>query len=71
MAYLQLPRSDKPVPLVFGINGMDSREEDLISQFDEFLKYGIDVFAIDMPGTGQAPLLGDSSSERLLSAALD
>jgi pimeloyl-ACP methyl ester carboxylesterase len=71
VAYLRLPRSDKPVPLVFGINGLDSRKEDVISRVDEFLKYGIGVFAIDMPGTGQAPLSVDIGSERMFSAALD
>jgi pimeloyl-ACP methyl ester carboxylesterase len=70
-AYLRLPKSTKPVPLVFGINGLDSRKEDVIARVDDFLKLGIGVFAIDMPGTGQSPILVDVGSERLFSAALD
>jgi len=70
-AYLRLPKSAKPVPLVFGINGLDSRKEDVIARVDDFLKHGIGVFAIDMPGTGQSPILVDVGSERLFSAALD
>ena len=70
-AYLRLPKSEKPVPLVFGINGLDSRKEDVIARVDDFLKLGIGVFAIDMPGTGQSPVLVDIGSERLFSAALD
>jgi esterase FrsA len=70
-AYLRLPKSAKPVPLVFGINGLDSRKEDVIARVDDFLKLGIGVFAIDMPGTGQSPILVDVGSERLFSAALD
>jgi pimeloyl-ACP methyl ester carboxylesterase len=71
MAYLRLPKGTKPAPLVFGINGLDSRKEDVIARVDDFLKHGIGVFAIDMPGTGQSPILVDVGSERLFSAALD
>lgn len=70
-AYLRLPRGAKPAPLVFGINGLDSRKEDVIARTDDFIKLGIGVFAIDMPGTGQSPILVDVGSERLFTAALD
>lgn len=70
-AYLRLPKSVRPAPIVFGINGLDSRKEDVIARVDDFLKQSIGVFAIDMPGTGQSPVLVDIGSERLFSAALD
>lgn len=73
-AYLRLPKGTtavKPAPLVFGINGLDSRKEDVIARVDAFLQQGIGVFAIDMPGTGQSPILVDVGAERLFSAALD
>ena len=70
-AYLRLPRGAKPAPLVFGINGLDSRKEDVSARTDDFIKLGIGVFAIDMPGTGQSPILVDVGSERLFTAALD
>ncbi len=71
VAYLRLPATGKSAPIVFGINGLDSRKEDVIARVDDFLKHGIGVFAIDMPGTGQAPLLIDVGSERMLTRALD
>ena len=71
VAYLRLPAGVRPAPLVFGINGLDSRKEDVIARVDDFLKHGIGVFAIDMPGTGQAPVLIDVGAERMFSAALD
>lgn len=70
-AYLRLPKGARPAPIVFGINGLDSRKEDVIARVDDFLKQGIGVFALDMPGTGQSPVLVDVGSERLFSAALD
>jgi len=71
VAYLRLPESVRPAPLVFGINGLDSRKEDVIARVDDYLKNGIGVFAIDMPGTGQAPILIDVGAERMFSRALD
>jgi len=71
VAYLRLPPSGKPAPLVFGINGLDSRKEEVIARADRYLNAGVGVFAIDMPGTGQAPILIDVGAERMFSAALD
>ena len=71
VAYLRLPPAGKPVPLVFGMNGLDSRKEEVIARADRYLNAGVGVFAIDMPGTGQAPILAEVGAERMLSAALD
>ena len=71
VAYLRLPEGVRPAPLVFGINGLDSRKEEVIARVDSYLKAGVGVFAIDMPGTGQAPLLIDVGAERMFSRALD
>ncbi len=71
VAYLRLPAGVRPAPIVFGINGLDSRKEDVIARIDAYLQNGIGVFAMDMPGTGQAPVLIDVGSERIFSAALD
>ena len=57
----------RPAPIVFGINGLDSHKEDVAANTDAFLKQGVGVFAIDMPGTGQAPLLIDVGAERIFS----
>ena len=71
VAYLRLPHGVRPAPLVFGMNGLDSRKEGVMAGSDAYIRNGIAAFAIDMPGTGQAPLLIDVGSERMLSAALD
>ncbi|MDH5310637.1 MAG: alpha/beta hydrolase [Gammaproteobacteria bacterium] len=71
VAYLRLPQEPGPAPLVFGMNGLDSRKEEVMVQSDAYVRNGIAAFAIDMPGTGEAPLLIDVGSERMLSAALD
>jgi esterase FrsA len=71
VAYLRLPQGVKAAPIVFGINGLDSRKEDVAANTDAYLKHGIGVFAIDMPGTGEAPLLVDVGAERIFSRALD
>jgi esterase FrsA len=71
VAYLRLPPNVRPAPIVFGINGLDSRKEEVIARVDRYLKAGVGVFAVDMPGTGQAPILADVGAERMFSAALD
>ena len=69
--YLRLPNGVRPAPLVFGINGLDSRKEGVMAGSDGYIEAGAAASAIDMPGTGQAPILIDVGAERMLSAALD
>ena len=71
VAYLQLPVNVRPSPLVMSIAGLDTRKEDVIAGGEGYLKRGIGVFALDMPGTGQAPLKVDVGAERIYSRALD
>jgi len=71
VAYLRIPDGIRPAPLVFGMNGLDSRKEGVMASSDAYIQNGVAAFAIDMPGTGQAPLLIDVGSERMFSAALD
>ena len=69
--YLRLPEGAGPAPLVFGINGLDSRKEGVIAGSGTYIEHGAPASAIDMPGTGQAPILIDVGAERMFSAALD
>jgi len=71
VGYLRLPNGTRPVPLVLSISALDSRKEDNIERSDIYVKRGIGVFALDMPGTGEAPLKIDVGSERMFSRALD
>ena len=43
----------------------------MIVASDSYISRGVAAFAIDMPGTGQAPLLIDVGAERMFSAAID
>jgi esterase FrsA len=71
-AYLRLPSGVRSAPLVFGIAGLDSRKEDIAAHTDAYLKLGIGIFAIDLPGTGESPITPASvDADRLFSAALD
>ena len=72
IAYLRLPKSAHPAPLVFGIAGLDSRKEDFAAHTDGYLKHGVGIFAIDLPGTGESPhTAAETGSDRIFSAALD
>ncbi len=71
IGHLRLPAGVERAPLVLSINGLDSRKEDVMVNTDGFIDNGVGVFAMDMPGTGQAPVLIDVGSERIFSTALD
>jgi esterase FrsA len=71
VAYRQLPKSDKPVPLVLAISGLDSRKEDMAERFQPLLVQGVGYVAVDMPGTGEAPIKVAAGAERMLSRLLD
>ncbi len=70
--YLRLPKNMKaPVPLVFAVNGLDSRKETVFESYSEILPKGVAVFVTDGPGTGQAPVKVSPNAERMLSACID
>ena len=72
VAYLRLPPNARPAPLVFGIAGLDSRKEDIAAHTDGYLKHGIGIFSIDLPGTGESlHAAAQVNSDRIFSAALD
>jgi esterase FrsA len=72
VGYMRLPKNATgPVPIVVTVNGVDSRKEDLAEKFSAILPYGIGYFAVDAPGTGQAPIKASSTADRMLVAVLD
>ena len=72
IGYLRLPKNaNGPVPLVFAVNGLDSRKEDLAESFSAILPFGIGYLAVDGPGTGQNPIKVSENAERVLSRVLD
>jgi esterase FrsA len=72
IGYMRLPKNaNGPVPLVIAINGLDSRKEDLSESFSAILPFGIGFFAVDGPGTGQAPIKASENAERMVSRVID
>src|SRR5262245_40230569 len=72
VGYLRLPAAPRPAPLVFGIAGLDSRKEDIAAHSGAYLKHGLALFAIDLPGTGESPhTIADVNSDRIFAVALD
>jgi esterase FrsA len=72
VGYLRLPKGARgPVPLALAISGLDSRKETVAETYDAILRHGIGFFAVDSPGTGQAPVKVSPTAERMFSAILD
>lgn len=71
VGYLRVPKGARGAPYVMTISALDSRKEESIERSDAFIKRGIAVFALDMVGTGQAPIKIDTGAERMYSKALD
>jgi len=71
VGYLRLPKGTVKAPVVFLVTALDSRKEEWTERNDDYLAQGIGIFVTDMPGTGQAPVRGDETAERMLSRALD
>jgi len=70
-AFLALPKGVRPAPVVLAIGGLDSYKEYWGERVDQFLKAGLGVLCLDMPGTGEAPIKIDIGAERMYSAAID
>jgi esterase FrsA len=72
IGYMRLPKDVvRPTPMVVAVNGLDSRKEDLSESFAAILPYGIGFFAVDGPGTGQAPIKVSENADRMLSRVID
>ena len=72
IGYLRLPaNAPRPVPLVLAISGLDSRKETVAETYAAALPEGIGFFAVDSPGTGQAPRKAGETSDAMYSSVLD
>jgi esterase FrsA len=70
--YLRLPKgATGPVPIVLAISGLDSRKETVAETYAPLLDHGIGFFAVDGPGTGQAPLRVSPTAERMFTPIVD
>jgi len=73
VGYLRLPAATvaRPVPLVLAISGLDSRKETVSETYAAAIAVGIGFFAVDSPGTGQAPVKASETADRIYSRVLD
>jgi len=71
VALLQKPKNVTKPPVLISIGGSDLWKDTVAIQSRAFLSHGIAVLALDMPGTGDAPLPAAPGSERIFSAAID
>jgi esterase FrsA len=71
VAYRQMPKTAAPAPVVLAICGLDSRKEDMAERFQPMLAHGVGYVAVDMPGTGEAPIKIAPGAERMLSHLID
>jgi esterase FrsA len=72
VGYLRLPANTaRPVPLVLAISGLDSRKETVAETYAAAISEGIGFFAVDSPGTGQAPRKADETADQMYSRVLD
>jgi pimeloyl-ACP methyl ester carboxylesterase len=72
VGYLRLPANvSRPVPLVLAISGLDSRKETVSETYAAALSEGIGFFAVDSPGTGQAPRKAGETADQMYSRVLD
>jgi pimeloyl-ACP methyl ester carboxylesterase len=72
VGYLRLPaKAAGPVPLVLAISGLDSRKETVAETYAAALPQGIGFFAVDSPGTGEAPIKASETADVMYSRVLD
>jgi pimeloyl-ACP methyl ester carboxylesterase len=71
IALLQLPQNVSKPPIVISMGGSDLWKDTVAIQSRAFLPAGIASLALDMPGTGDAPVPARPGSERMISAVID
>lgn len=72
VGYLRMPPNVKKPPVVMNWGGVDGWKEDRERPNQRLLKQGIATFTVDLPGTGESPVLyGDPAAQRAYSAFID
>lgn len=70
-AYLRHPNSIEASPLILHWGGIDTWKEDLTHLSDAYLSQGWASMVLDMPGTGESPILASPQSEEVFNAVID
>lgn len=69
VGYLRKPKGVERPPVVVVWGGIDAFKED--RKVEPYLEAGMATLAIDMPGVGDAPIVGSEDGERLWDAVFD
>ena len=71
IGYMQYPRGARRAPVVISIGGLDQYKEFAVESGSSFfLRAGIAMFSIDMPGTGESPVKMEVGAERVISRVI-
>jgi pimeloyl-ACP methyl ester carboxylesterase len=71
VGYFRKPEGEGPFPLMVQCGGLDFLKEQVADEALSYLPHGLSVFAVDMPGTGEAPIKADVGAERMFSRVFD
>ena len=71
VGYLRVPKGIAKPPVVFHWGGIDAWKEDLRDNVEGYLEAGWSSFIIDIPGTGENPILATPDAEKLFSKVMD
>ncbi len=71
VGYFRHPKQAGPAPVVIGIAGLDSRKENVAETYAALIPRGVAFFAIDSPGTGEAPVKAGPNADRIYSRVID
>ncbi len=72
VGYLRLPPNVEKPPVVMNWGGVDGWKEGRERPNQRILKQGIATFTVDLPGTGESPVLyGDAAAQRAYSTFID
>lgn len=71
VGYLRLPKGAAKPPLIFHWGGIDSWKEDIRDKVEGYLAAGWGSFVVDIPGTGESPILATPDADKLFSKVLD
>jgi len=70
VAYFRAPKTGK-APVLIAWAGIDTFKEDSLLRTQKFLDAGMALLLIEMPGTGDSPVLGSVDAERQWDAVFD
>ena len=71
--YIQLPdNASRPVPLILSFGGLDSYKEYIVERYGpDYLANGFGYAALDIPGTGESPILASPDAIRMYKVIIE